>query len=118
MQYVANQLKSERSLDLLILKEIVVKMGGIEAAEEMTAGQIEAMAGLCKNTPLPIALDEELIGITDFEAKKALLERIKPQYIILKPSLIGGFRGSEEWISIAEKLGIGWWITSALNVHT
>ncbi|NQX82421.1 MAG: o-succinylbenzoate synthase [Flavobacteriaceae bacterium] len=71
------------------------------------------MTYICKNTPTPIALDEELIGI--HKGEKELLEQIKPQYIILKPALVGGFRGSEKWISEAEKLGIGWWITSALE---
>lgn len=78
-------------------------------------GQTEAMAGLCKVTPFPIALDEELIGVFGYENKKRLLEDIQPQYIILKPSLVGGFRGSKEWIDLAEKLNIGWWITSALE---
>jgi o-succinylbenzoate synthase len=78
-------------------------------------GKTEAMAGLCKNTPLPIALDEELIGIFGYKAKKDLLEKIKPQHIILKPSLIGGFRGCREWIQLAESQGIGWWVTSALE---
>ena len=73
------------------------------------------MAQLCAESPIPIALDEELIGVVDFEEKKQLLETIKPQYIILKPSLIGGFSGTDEWISLAENLGIGWWITSALE---
>lgn len=78
-------------------------------------GQTEAMAGLCKVTPFPIALDEELIGVFGYENKKRLLGDIQPQYIILKPSLVGGFRGSKEWIELAEKLNIGWWITSALE---
>ena len=73
------------------------------------------IAELCRITPTPIALDEELIGVLDFKEKKHLLEIIQPQYIILKPSLIGGFSGSDEWISLAEDLGIGWWITSALE---
>jgi len=73
------------------------------------------MAKLCAETPTPIALDEELIGVIDFEEKKKLLELIKPQYIILKPALVGGFSGSDEWISIAESLNIDWWITSALE---
>lgn len=75
----------------------------------------DRMAELCKITPLPIALDEELIGVFSFEEKENLLQRIKPQYIILKPSFIGGFRGTQEWISLAEKYQIGWWITSALE---
>lgn len=77
--------------------------------------QENEMALLCKNTPLPIALDEELIGVLSIEDKIFLLEKIRPQYIILKPSLIGGFRGAKEWIDLAEKLNIGWWITSALE---
>jgi len=75
----------------------------------------DRMSELCKTTPIPIALDEELIGVFSYEEKEALLQKIQPQYIILKPSLIGGFRGAKEWISLAEKYGIGWWITSALE---
>lgn len=77
--------------------------------------QPDSMAELCKNTPFPIALDEELIGIFTLSEKVALLQKIRPQYIILKPSLIGGFRGTKEWISVAKKFDIGWWITSALE---
>jgi o-succinylbenzoate synthase len=73
------------------------------------------MAKLCKSAPFPIALDEELIGVFGIENKKELLSEIQPQYIILKPSLVGGFKGTLEWISIAESLNIGWWITSALE---
>ncbi len=78
-------------------------------------GQIESMAKLCRDTPLPIALDEELIGVVDYDLKEQLIDIIKPQYIILKPSLVGGFKGSREWITIAEKYNIQWWITSALE---
>ena len=78
-------------------------------------GQIEEMAKLCENTPLPIALDEELIGVFDIEKKKQLIQTIQPQYVILKPSLVGGFKGSKEWIDIADENEIGWWITSALE---
>lgn len=78
-------------------------------------GNISAMKSLCSNTPLPIALDEELIGVTDMEDKDKLLKTIRPQYIILKPSLVGGFKGSLDWINIAEKYNIGWWVTSALE---
>ena len=75
----------------------------------------DSMAELCKNTPFPIALDEDLIGVFKVVEKEDLLIKIKPQYIILKPSFVGGFRGTQEWISLAEKLNIGWWITSALE---
>jgi len=78
-------------------------------------GQCKEMAKLCKETLLPIALDEELIGVFNTSDKENLIEEIKPQYIILKPSLIGGFQGTKEWINLAEKNQIGWWITSALE---
>lgn len=78
-------------------------------------GQIHQMAQLCKETPLPIALDEELIGVFSVTKKQELLQMINPQYIILKPSLVGGFKGSDEWINSANKQSIGWWITSALE---
>ncbi|MFL0352766.1 o-succinylbenzoate synthase [Xanthomarina sp. GH4-25] len=78
-------------------------------------GQIQEMAKLCEKSPLPIALDEELIGVFSKEKKEALLQTIKPQYIILKPSLVGGFSGSNDWIHIAKNQKTGWWITSALE---
>ena len=89
---------------------------GIHSIEQpIKQGQLQEMAALCLKTPLPIALDEELIGVFSSEEKKQLLATIKPQYIILKPSLIGGFSGSKEWINLAEKNNCGWWITSALE---
>ncbi len=75
------------------------------------------MAKLCALNIIPIALDEELIGIHGIRERQLLLETIAPQYIILKPSLLGGFNASDEWITIAEKLGIGWWATSALETN-
>jgi o-succinylbenzoate synthase len=78
-------------------------------------GQFEAMKKLCASTPLPIALDEELIRVNSLDKKSELLSFIKPQYIILKPSLVGGLHSSDEWISLAEKNKIDWWITSALE---
>lgn len=78
-------------------------------------GQFSEMAKLCDVTPLPIALDEELIGVFDLVDKKKLLKQIRPQYIILKPSLVGGFSGSKDWIDVAEEMSIDWWITSALE---
>ena len=78
-------------------------------------GTPETMALLCRNTPVAIALDEELIGIDACEEKENLINTIKPQYIILKPGLVGGFESSREWIDIAERQGAGWWVTSALE---
>lgn len=78
-------------------------------------GQWSEMAALCATTPIPIALDEELIGINDPLQKAALLDTIRPQYIILKPSLHGGLSGCEEWIHLAQERGISYWITSALE---
>lgn len=75
----------------------------------------ELMQELCLKTPIPIALDEELIGVETYEERKALLERIKPHYIILKPSLHGGIQGTQQWITLAESMNIGWWVTSALE---
>lgn len=78
-------------------------------------GNYQEMALLCEKTPLPIALDEELIGVFDVTKRTKMLQIIKPQYIILKPSLVGGFKESLEWIELAKKSGIGWWVTSALE---
>ena len=78
-------------------------------------GHYQEMALLCEETPLPIALDEELIGVFDVTKRTKILQIIKPQYIILKPSLVGGFKESLEWIELAKKSGIGWWVTSALE---
>lgn len=77
--------------------------------------QWASMASLCASTPIPIALDEELIGVNMTMMKQELLDRIRPQYIILKPSLHGGMRGTREWIELAKARGIGSWITSALE---
>ena len=83
--------------------------------QPIRAGQWEDMARLTAETPLPIALDEELIGINIPERKQCLLDSVHPQYIILKPSLHGWMAGGNEWIREAEKRNIGWWITSALE---
>ena len=98
----------------IVLKELY-ELGIHSIEQPIKAGNLEEMKLLCATTPTPIALDEELIDVVDFEQKRKLLEKIKPQYIILKPALIGGFSGTDEWISLAENLGIGWWITSALE---
>ncbi|MEN8248280.1 MAG: o-succinylbenzoate synthase [Bacteroidota bacterium] len=83
--------------------------------QPIKAGQVEDMKGLCRKAPVPVALDEELIGVKSIEDKRRLLETIRPQFIVLKPTLLGGFMATEEWINLAEELDIGWWITSALE---
>ncbi len=79
--------------------------------------QIEEMAAICEMSPLPVALDEELIGKHPVENKHKLLRIIRPQYLVLKPGVLGGIRSCEEWIELAEAEGIGWWITSSLETN-
>ena len=83
--------------------------------QPIKAKQWANMAELCRESPLPIALDEELIGVNDPDQKRQMLNIIRPRYIILKPSLHGGMMGVREWIDIANDMGIGSWITSALE---
>ena len=78
-------------------------------------GQFEQMRELCLHSPIPIALDEELIGVATTDDREKLLQEIQPQFIILKPTLVGGLHSAREWIGLAEKHGVGWWITSALE---
>ncbi|MBC7749054.1 MAG: o-succinylbenzoate synthase, partial [Methylotenera sp.] len=102
--------------DLALHKLIQLSEFKLHSIEQpIQKNQTDRMAELCSITPFPIALDEELIGVFNLDEKEQLLEKIKPQYIILKPSFVGGFRGTQEWISLAEKHKIGWWITSALE---
>ncbi|PKB18598.1 o-succinylbenzoate synthase [Flavobacterium sp. 5] len=102
---------NEALFKLIQLSEF--KLHSIE--QPIQKNNTDSMAELCKVTPFPIALDEELIGVFTVVEKENLLLKIKPQYIILKPSFVGGFRGTQEWILLAEKHNIGWWITSALE---
>lgn len=89
---------------------------GIHSIEQpIRQHQWEKMAHLCANTPLPIALDEELIGVNDYKEKIRLLDTIRPQYIVLKPSLHGAFTGAGEWMALAKDRNIGYWTTSALE---
>ena len=78
-------------------------------------GQPDALAALCRSSPIPIALDEELIGVTDPARQAALLEHVRPAYLVLKPTLLGGHAATRRWIELAEARGINWWITSALE---
>ena len=89
---------------------------GIHSIEQPIAkGQYDEMKDLCLRSPIPIALDEELIGVTEKIERVELLDKIMPQYLIFKPSLLGGFRSCEEWIALASERSIGWWVTSALE---
>ncbi len=102
-------------------KEALVKLNQLAGfklhsiEQPIQINQHDSMSELCKTTPIPIALDEELIGVFSLEEKEQLLLKIRPHYIILKPSLVGGIRGTMEWIELANRLSIDWWITSALE---
>jgi len=101
--------------DALYKLELLSQYALHSIEQPIKAGQWANMAELCRDAPLPIALDEELIGINNPEQKRQLLNIIKPAYIVLKPSLHGGMAGCREWISIARDMGIGSWMTSALE---
>jgi len=83
--------------------------------QPIAAGQWKKMAEICKNSPVPVALDEELIGIHSKNEKEKLLVVIQPQFLVLKPGLHGGFSGCNEWIELAESRSVGWWVTSYLE---
>lgn len=83
--------------------------------QPVRSGRHKDMAEVCEKGGVPVALDEELIGRNDPKKKRELIEKIRPQYLVLKPSLVGGFKGSGEWIDLAHEFGIGWWATSALE---
>lgn len=87
----------------------------VQSIEQPMRPGLEEMEELCRKSPIPVAFDEELIGIYSHADKAALLTRLKPQFIVLKPTLHGGLFGCDEWIRAAESVGIGWWITSALE---
>ena len=86
----------------------------IHSIEQPVKAGAQEMAALCRKSPIPVVLDEELIGKETFEEKAQLLEALRPAFIVLKP-MFHGFAGCREWISLAEKMGIGWWITSSLE---
>ena len=85
--------------------------------QPIAAGRWQEMADLCARSPIPIALDEELIGIAGAEARLQLMDTIRPQHLILKPSLLGGLAACEAWIDEAERLGSQWWINSLLELN-
>jgi o-succinylbenzoate synthase len=95
--------------------DTLAKLGIHSIEQPIMAGQFKELRTLCETSPIPIALDEELIGIDDLPEKERLILDIRPAYLVLKPTLHGGFSGCREWIDIAEASGIGWWVTSALE---
>lgn len=104
------------SLDLAYSRLAQLAPYSIHSIEQpIKRGRWAEMTQLCADSPIPIAFDEELIGVTPDDDKQRLLSTTKPQYIIIKPSLCGGFAEADRWIAHAEKLGIGWWATSALE---
>lgn len=109
----ANGAFSDQNVDEKLEALAALDIHSIE--QPVKPGQPELMRRLSEESLVPIALDEELIGLYGEQEKRALLEAIKPQYIILKPSLLGGFVACEDWINLAESMGIGWWMTSMLE---
>lgn len=97
-----------------VLEELA-KLNVHSIEQPIAPGLYELMAELCAASPVPIALDEDLIGLNHLDLKRDLLDHVKPKYIVIKPSLVGGWAATREWIAEAEARGIGWWITSALE---
>ncbi len=102
----------EQALDKL---QQLAKLDIHSIEQPIAKGKTQVLAELVVQSPIPIALDEELIGITHIEQKNTLLEQVKPDYLILKPSLLGGFAQTQNWIDLALQHGINWWVTSALE---
>ncbi|MGB3466187.1 MAG: o-succinylbenzoate synthase [Cyclobacteriaceae bacterium] len=109
----ANGAFSNREIFKIIRQLDQIKLHSIE--QPIMPRQPEAMSLICEKSTIPIALDEDLIGIHTKSGKIELLDYVKPQYIVIKPSLVGGLKSTAEWIALAEERGIGWWITSALE---
>ncbi len=100
------------------IEDLLAELGDLAVhsiEQPIAVGQWDDMADLCRWSPVPIALDEELIGLRSLDEKRDLVEAIMPQYLILKPSLLGGFRQAQEWIEVANECGLHWWATSALE---
>jgi len=127
LRYVRNQL-SARDITLRVdangafkMQNVMAKLSRLEKLkihsieQPIESGQWESMKYLCEHSPIPVGLDEELIGAYTYHHKKELIEQIKPHYLILKPTLLGGFHSSSQWIELAKSNNLGWWITSALE---
>lgn len=92
-----------------------LKRFNVHSIEQPIKPNLPEMEEICAKSPIPIAFDEELIGVQAFEEKEKLLTKLKPRYVILKPTMHGGLSGCDEWIQLAEKNNVGWWLTSALE---
>ena len=127
LRYVRNQF-SERDITLRVdangefdMQNVMGKLSHLEKLkihsieQPIKSGQWESMQYICNHSPIPVGLDEELIGAYTYPYKKRLIEQIQPQYLILKPSLLGGFQATSEWIELAKSNNTGWWVTSALE---
>jgi L-alanine-DL-glutamate epimerase-like enolase superfamily enzyme len=101
--------------DEAMFKLLDMSRFGIHSIEQPLKPRARETELLCRQSPIPIAFDEELIGVNTAAKRKLLLEKLRPAYIILKPSLHGGLFACQEWIALAEELKIGWWMTSALE---
>ena len=95
--------------------EALAKLDFHSIEQPLHPSDVNGLSALCAASPLPIALDESLIGVRGREQQAALLDAIRPQFVILKPSLLGGFTESQLWVDLAEERGMGWWATSALE---
>ena len=95
--------------------EALAELGFHSIEQPLHPSDVSGLSALCATSPLPIALDESLIDVRGRDSKTELLDAIRPQFVILKPSLLGGFAESQEWVDLAEECGMGWWATSALE---
>lgn len=102
-------------IDDVLFKLRELSRFNIDSIEQPIKPGLPEMEELCRKSPIPVAFDEELIGKYTMAEKENLLDSLKPRYLILKPTLHGGLKSCEEWISLAESRGVGWWITSALE---
>lgn len=121
-QHNANELEirvdANGAFSIKSVRDILNKLAELDVhsiEQPIMPSQFDEMAGLCADSPVPIALDEELIGKFPLENKKKIIDNIKPHYLVLKPGLLGGFRETTDWINIAKEFKVGWWVTSALE---
>jgi len=101
--------------DNVMEKLRILSQFDIHSIEQPVKARLTVMAEVCRTSPIPVALDEELIGIEGRDKKASMLDQLKPHFIVIKPSLHGGISGTNEWIELAKDRNIGWWVTSALE---